>query len=114
MTRIVVAFFVAFSLAFGGVANAMAAHDCPFLRVASSIHDCCPLTGKHQDKSSDKDSKSQTCKLGQACRSIPAMAPSLLETRVTLPMVRDDGPAITEPTTRPSPLFSFWRPPRAA
>ncbi len=114
MGRILVALFVAFSLAFGGVANAMASRDCPFLKTSSAMHDCCPPMGEHQHKSPDKSGKSQTCKLGQACRTIPAMTPFLHETKFVLPMVRDNGPVIAEPSHRPSPHFSFWRPPRAA
>ncbi|MBI1361762.1 MAG: hypothetical protein GC155_15905 [Alphaproteobacteria bacterium] len=114
MGRIVVIIAVALSLAFGGVANAMAAQNCPYNKIGSTAHDCCPPTGHHKTGTSDKDGKSQTCKLGQACRTVPAVTPQLVDTKFVQPTIRDDGPAFIEASDRSSPLFSFWRPPRAA
>lgn len=115
MRRLWLSIVLVASLIVGGTMNAWAAKDCPYLKTAAvSVHDCCPGGGmKDQDKS-DHKSKSGDCKLGQACRSAPATAaepapvvrPLLYAAQIAVRMGDDHQ--------QPTPLFSFWRPPRAA
>lgn len=113
MTRYLLALVVAFSLALTGVANAMSAFDCPYLKTPAA-HDCCPPTGEdHQDKTGDR-TKSLDCKIGQACRTVPVVAPvTPVLAQISVAVIV--APIILhEDAGRPSPLFAHWKPPRSA
>lgn len=113
MNRIAVTLLVIVSLAFAGVANAFAANDCPYLKAPVS-HDCCPPDGDHQSGDTSGDSKSKMdCKLGQACRTVAAVTPSLPPLSSLSVVVADDHAAADAPAVRPGPPFALWKPPRS-
>ena len=112
MRRLWLTLLLTFSLAFGGVASAWAAQDCPY-KAKPETHDCCP-EGQGMKMPADNTSKKPAdCHLGQACRTSIAVAPILpmltvvvLEpASLALPRVDADAPTALS--------FSFWRPPRA-
>lgn len=117
MRRFWFTILLAVSIAFGGVASAWAAKDCPYKAVAAQAHDCCPdgsMGGMQQPSGGDHDGKKAAdCQLGQACRASPAVAPSLPAlTRVIAKPVAI-VPVLVDAQAPPVVLFGFWRPPRA-
>ncbi len=111
MVRHFIAFLIVLSLAFGGAANAMAAMDCPFLK-APSAHDCCPPAADQHDKAPDH-SKAPDCKLGQACRSAPAVAPQIPMLTVAVVGIVAKPPLVEQTSAPSSVLTGLWRPPRS-
>lgn len=112
MGRIVVAFVLTLSLALGGVANAMAAMDCPYLKAAKA-HDCCPPNGQHEDQGPTK-SKASECSVGQLCRSIPAVTPLSPSLRQTIVLKTASSPSWRDEVVGHSQNSAVWKPPRAA
>jgi hypothetical protein len=101
-----------FALAFGGVANAWAAQDCPY-KDAPSAHGCCPDGAAPDNGQSEKGSKSAVdCKLGQACRSAPATAPNLPSVDRPVFAIEPASVVLAAGPLPASPPFSLWRPPR--
>jgi hypothetical protein len=116
MRRLWFTILLAVSIAFGGVASAWAAKDCPYKAVPAQAHDCCPegaMAGMQQRSGGDHDSKKAAdCQLGQACRASSAVVPSL-------PMLMQIAakpvaivPVLVDAQSPPVVLFAFWRPPR--
>ena len=72
MRRFWLSLLLTLSLVSGGVANAWAAGDCPYLKDAvTSQHSCCPDdAAKMPSHHGDESDKTPQCKLGQACRTM--------------------------------------------
>lgn len=116
MRRIWLTLLTAFALAASGASPAMA---CPMDAVASaafaqaSAHDCCP-DGDRSDRRQGKQTQDQMdgCLMGMACRTAPAVAPTLApiaQPNATIPM---SAPAMSEPANLSGPLQELFRPPR--
>jgi hypothetical protein len=106
------------ALAASGVANAMSYVDCPMLAVAAgqvsaSSHDCCP-EGAPATPSDEAPAKMTGCLVGQACRSAPAITPSLAPLRVAAPALQTKVALITDPALASRAPDAFWRPPRTS
>lgn len=113
MRRLWLTLLLALSVAFGAVASASAAQNCPFKSASATTHDCCPdgATGKMSD--GDHHSKKPAdCQLGQACRGAVAVAPSL-PLLGSAPIERAAAaPILTAVQHVPAVSLAFWRPPR--
>lgn len=118
MRRIWLSLLLAVSLALGATADAWASQDCPY-KAAPAAHDCCPdgdaMTGGSAmggDQPAHPEKPVKDCRIGQACRANPAVAPSLqavsvvVEMTVSQPVDRHQAGAPAAPTS------AFWRPPR--
>jgi hypothetical protein len=114
MRRLWLTLLLAFSLAFGGVASAWAAQDCPYNKAAAGMHACCP-DGQMQQKSNSGHpaKKAADCTVGQACRAAIAVAPTLPTLKVAAISPADPVIGMSDAGHRLPPSFSFWRPPRA-
>ena len=114
MRRLWLSLLLALSLVSGGVANAWAAGDCPYLKdAAASQHGCCPNDGADvPSHPADGSDKAAQCKLGQACRTVPMVTPIVLAVvlphTIRLPVRLVDNDKAVEG----GPVFSLWRPPR--
>jgi len=64
------------SLVVTGTASAWAAQACLYKAAPAASHDCCPQPPSAPDDTSDHGKK-MDCRLGQACRSAPAVTPQL-------------------------------------
>jgi hypothetical protein len=101
-----------FALAFGGVANAWAAQDCPYTQ-APSAHGCCPDGAAPDNGRSEKGSTSGfDCKLGQACRSAPATGPILASVDRPVFAIEPASVVFATGALLATPPFSLWRPHR--
>jgi hypothetical protein len=117
MRRIWFTLLIAASVAFGAVANASAAQNCPFQSAHVATHDCCPDGAPNSEmgkmSGGDHHSKKPTdCQLGQACRGSVAVAPSLPVLGSVLFKRVIARPALAAGQHTPSVSFAFWRPPR--
>jgi hypothetical protein len=112
MRRFWLTILSAFSLAFGGAANAWAAQACPYTASSASAHDCCP-DGMMKGKSGEHPAKKPAdCQLGQSCRASIAVAASLPSLKVVVVIPARTTRAPTDADDPPARSFSFWRPPR--
>ncbi len=103
---------MAFALAAGGVANAAAAPACPMqMSSSASAHDCCDENGAPSDD--DGSDEMRGCMVGMACRSAPAVAPTLAPLLLPSAAVRVSRPILGEPAAPSGPLQQLFRPPRA-
>lgn len=110
MRRVWLTILTAFALAVSGVANAAAAPACPMqMSSSASDHDCCDENGVPSDEGSDKTSG---CMVGMACRSAPAVAPTLAPLLLPSAAVRVSQPILSEPVAPSGPLQQLFRPPR--
>ncbi|MBX9745581.1 MAG: hypothetical protein K2X34_01685 [Hyphomonadaceae bacterium] len=106
------------ALAASGVANAMSYVDCPLLAAAvgqasASSHDCCP-DGAPTAPGDQAPAKMTGCFVGQACRTAPAITPSLAPLRIIAPALRTKVALITDPALASRAPDAFWRPPRTS
>jgi hypothetical protein len=117
MRRLWLTLLLALSVAFGAVASASAAQNCPFKTAPAATHDCCPdgAPNAAMGKMSDGDHHSKKpadCQLGQACRGAVAVAPSL-PLLGSAPIERAAAaPILTVVQHVPAVSLAFWRPPR--
>ncbi len=103
-----------FALAASGISAAFAAEACPMLQaaaVAQAQHDCCP------DEGGDKNQPQQqhdmdSCTMGMACRTAPAVAPTLAPMSLSNATILMAQPALSEPAKPSGPLQQLFRPPR--
>lgn len=108
MRRLWLTLLLAFSLAASGFAGAAMASDCPMQ--AAAQHDCYPDGGSPDDPiQTDLDG----CMAGMACRSAPAVTPSLALIRLSARPMRVVEPVVGEPAPPSGPLQDLFRPPRS-
>lgn len=110
--HVLLTLLTAFALAASGLAPA-SAFACPMaVEAAAAAHDCCP------DEGGDKNQPAQQhdmdgCMMGMACRTAPAVAPSVAPislSNATLLMAR---PVLSGPANLSGPLQQLFRPPRS-
>lgn len=75
-------------------------------------HDCCP------DQSGDKNQPLEQhgmdgCTMGMACRTAPAVAPTLVPTALSNATILMSSPLAIEPAKPSGPLQQLFRPPRS-
>lgn len=103
---------LAFALMASGVANAMAAQDCPMQSAASAaMHDCCPEDQRPSDPDQDRHDM-VGCMMGMACRAGPVVTPSVAPIRLPTAAVQASEPIPGEPEAPSGPLQELFRPPR--
>lgn len=113
MRRVWLTILLAFALTASGVANAMAAQDCPMQAAATAaMHDCCPEDQQPSNPGQDPN-EMDGCLMGMACRAAPAVAPALAPIALPLVSVRLTQPVASEPAQPSGPLQQLFRPPRA-
>lgn len=113
MRRIWFTLLIAVSVAFGAVASASAAQNCPFKTAPAATHDCCPDGAMDDMPGNDHHAKKPAdCQLGQACRGSVAVAPSL-PILGSAPVEIAVAPPLLAPVECVSAVsLAFWRPPR--
>ena len=112
MRRIWFTLLLALAVACNATASAWAMQACPY-KAAPSAHDCWPQPPATPDKPDKPDhAKKMDCKLGQACRAAPAVAPQVAAVE-TAPIAAIEQPALLEQTAARSAVpTGLWRPPR--
>ena len=111
--HVLLTLLAAFALAASGLAPA-SAFACPMAAAAAAAaHDCCPDEGggdKNQPlEQHDKDG----CMMGMACRTAPAVAPSVAPIALSNATILMSAPAASEPANLSGPLQQLFRPPRS-
>lgn len=113
MRRTWLTLLTVFALAASGASAAMAADACPMLQAAAvqAQHDCCP------DQGGDKNQPQQQhdmdgCAMGMACRTAPAVAPSVAPVALANATILVSAPILSEPAKLSGPLQELFRPPR--
>jgi hypothetical protein len=113
MRRFWLTILMAFALTAGGYANAVAAQACPMEAPAASAHDCCPDDNKSRDVPADHSEKGMAgCVMGQACRTAPAVTPTLAPIQLSSVTIQVSPPVLVNPAPARAPLSQHWRPPR--
>ncbi len=118
MRRLWLTILMAFALTLGGYANALAAQACPMEapREAAAVasHDCCPDDETSQGGAPTEQSQKGMagCVMGQACRTAPALTPSLAPIRLSSVTIPVSQPIVVNPAPARAPLSKHWRPPR--
>ncbi|HCK85001.1 MAG TPA: hypothetical protein DHW63_10940 [Hyphomonadaceae bacterium] len=110
MRRVWLTILIAFAVAASGVASATAAQDCP-MRAAATAHDCC-LDNNGADQDHPQQHKMDGCLMGMACRTTPAVTPTLEPVRLTLTMISSSQPIMSDVAKPSGPLEELFRPPR--
>jgi hypothetical protein len=114
MHRFWLTILMALALATGGFANAQMAFACPMQTTTVAVHDCCPDGSTHKQSPSDDGSKKMSgCFVGQACRSAPAVAPTMAPLRVSAIGIRMTRPLLDYSAPASGPLQELFRPPRS-
>lgn len=105
---------LALAVACSATASAWAAQACPFKATpeAAMTHDCCPQKPAPSEQHSEH-SKKMDCKLGQACRSAPAVAQQIPMLTVVVVGVVAKPPLVEQTAAPSSVLTGLWRPPRS-
>lgn len=103
----------AFALAASGFSSATAAEACPMMQAATAAtaHDCCPDQGGQKDQPQQQHDM-DGCQMGMACRTAPAVAPTLAPIALSNATIRMSAPVASEPAKLSGPLQELFRPPR--
>jgi hypothetical protein len=116
MRRIWLTLLTAFALAASGVSTAIAAEDCPMMQTAAvdAEHDCCPDEGgAEQNQPEQQQHDMDGCTMGMACRTAPAVAPTLAPIAFSNATILMSQPILSEPAKLSGPLQKLFRPPRS-
>jgi hypothetical protein len=116
MRRFWLTFLTAFALAASGVSTAMAVEDSPMMQaaVAEAEHDCCPDEGGgDQNQPEQQQHDMDGCAMGMACRTAPAVAPTLAPIALSNATILKSQPILSEPAKLSGPLQELFRPPRS-
>lgn len=115
MRRLWLTFLTVFALAASGLASAMAAEACPMLQAAAAEgqHDCCPDEGGAPQNQPNQQHDMDGCMMGMACRTAPAVAPSLAPIALTDTAILLSGAVTRQPAELSGPLQQLFRPPRS-
>jgi hypothetical protein len=112
MRRIWFTILLAVSLAISATASAWAAQACPYKTAPVTSHDCCPQPPAAPDDT-PHHSKQMDCKLGQACRLAPAVAPELPVIAAVAKPVSEQPLMRQHDGVRSPVLTVLWRPPKS-
>jgi hypothetical protein len=115
MRRFWLTLLTAFALAAGGISTAMAAEACPMLEAAAvqTQHDCCPDEGGADKNQPTQQHDMDGCMMGMACRTAPAVAPSVAPISLPNATILTSVPVAHEPANLSGPLQQLFRPPRS-
>jgi len=102
----------AFALAASGLASASATFACPMAEAAAQAHDCCPDDGGADKNQPLEQHDMDGCMMGMACRTAPAVAPSVAPIALTNATILATAPRLSEPAKLSGPLQQLFRPPR--
>jgi hypothetical protein len=83
------------------------------VEAAAAAHDCCPNEGggdKNQPQQQQHDMDG--CIMGMACRTAPAVAPTLAPVSLPNATILMSRPKLSEPAKPSGPLQQLFRPPR--
>ena len=110
MRHVLLTLLVVFALAANGLAPA-SAFACPMaVEFAAAAHDCCPDEGG--DKNRPQQHNIDSCIMGIACRTAPAIAPTFAPISLSNATILTSTPTVREPADRSAPLQQLFRPPR--
>lgn len=114
MRRLWLTFLTAFALAASGISTAVAAEACPMLQAAAAQveHDCCPDEGRADQNQPQQQHDMDGCMMGMACRTAPAVAPTLAPIALSNATILMSQPLMSEPAKASGPLQQLFRPPR--
>lgn len=114
MRRLWLTFLTAFALAASGVSAAMAAEACPMLQAAAvqAQHDCCPDEGSADQNRPQQQHDMDGCMTGMACRTAPAVPPTLAPIALSNATILMWRPIVSERAKLSGPLQQLFRPPR--
>lgn len=114
MRHVLLTLLIAFALAASGPASA-SAFACPMaVEAAAAAHDCCPDMGSgHQSQPKQQQHDMNGCLMGMACRTAPAMAPTLAPIALANATILMAQPILSEPAAPSGPLQQLFRPPRS-
>lgn len=112
MRRLWLTLLTAFALAASGVAAATADEGCPMQQTAAAQHDCCPDQGGDQKDQPQQQHDMDGCMMGMACRTAPAVAPTLAPIALSNATILMSQPMLSEPAKPSGPLQQLFRPPR--
>ena len=114
MRRLWLTFLTAFALAASGFSTALAAEACPMLQAAAvqAQHDCCPDEGGGDKNQPTQQHDMDGCMMGMACRTAPAVAPSVAPIALSNATILASAPVASEPANLSGPLQQLFRPPR--
>ncbi|KAF0183399.1 MAG: hypothetical protein FD124_1039 [Alphaproteobacteria bacterium] len=102
------------TLVAGGFANALAAQACSMQPQATAAHDCCPDDDTSRQAPVDPSSKDmEGCLMGQACRTAPAVTPTVAPILLSSVIIPVAQPMTGNPAPARAPLSEHWRPPRS-
>jgi hypothetical protein len=116
MRRFCLTLLTAFALLAGGLSPAMAMSDCPMMAEAAQVsaaHDCCP---DEQKPPSDQDQPRRDrdgCMMGMACRTAPAVTPTIAPIALPVSALLLDAPVLEAPAAAAGLLQELFRPPRS-
>jgi hypothetical protein len=115
MRRFWLTILTAFAFLAGALSPAMAMADCAMLAEAAQVsaaHDCCPdeqkPTGDQDQPRHDMDG----CMMGMACRTAPAVTPTVAPIALPVSTLLLDAPVLDAPPAAAGPLQELFRPPR--
>ena len=116
MRRFWLTILTAFALLASGLSPAMAMSDCPMMAETapvSAAHDCCP---DEQKPAGDQDQQRHDmagCVMGMACRTAPAVTPTIAPIGLPVSTLLLDAPLVVAPAAPAGPLEELFRPPRS-
>lgn len=108
-------FLTALALAASSLSTAMAAETCPMQQVAAAQaqHDCCPDDGASKNRPEQQQQHDMDgCTMGTACRTAPAVGPTLAPITLGNVTILLAQPMLSEPAKLSGPLQQLFRPPR--
>lgn len=114
MRRLWLTFLTAFALVATGYSSALAAEACQMMQAAAveTAHDCCPDEGGQKDQPQQQHD-TDGCTMGMACRTAPAVAPTLAPIALSNATILMSQPVLSEPAKLSGPLQELFRPPRS-
>ena len=110
--HVLLTLLTAFALAASGLASA-SAFACPMaVETAAAAHDCCPDEGGSDKNQPVQQHDLDGCMMGMACRTAPAVTPSLAPIALSNATILVAAPLLREPAELSGPLQQLFRPPR--
>jgi hypothetical protein len=101
-----------FAFAASGLVS-VSAFACPMaVEAAASAHDCCPDEGGGDNNQPQQQNDLDGCMMGMACRTAPAVAPTLAPIALSNATILVSQPVMSEPAKASGPLQQLFRPPR--
>jgi len=113
--QVLLTLLLAFAMTASGLASASAV-DCPMMAAAeaqASAHDCCPDEGGDKNQPAQQQHDMDGCMMGMACRTAPAVTPSVAPIALRNALILTSAPALSEPANVSGPHQQLFRPPRS-